>query len=123
MTRSEYGGRHHCGRRHRRTRDLSEGKPFFFEKKQPETLVLKVLAKVERQPEMNKSFCFFFQKKRFLAIDGSRYNLRRMMTQLPAEQIGKVIRHHHLGLLFQPALRIRFQFGGKAGDAACNVAE
>jgi hypothetical protein len=48
-----------------------ERKQFFFEKKNQKTFVYKAFALPQRVRQMDKSFCFFFKKKCFLAVDGS----------------------------------------------------
>ncbi len=50
----------------RSMRQTGESKPFVFAKKNQKTLVHKALALPRRVRQMDKSFCFFFQKKCFL---------------------------------------------------------
>jgi hypothetical protein len=44
-------------------RQTEESKQFFFAKKNQKTLVYKALALPRRVRQMDKSFCFFFQKE------------------------------------------------------------
>jgi len=44
-------------------RQTVESKQFFFAKKNQKTLVYKALALPRRVRQMDKSFCFFFQKE------------------------------------------------------------
>jgi hypothetical protein len=52
-------------------RQTEQSKPFFFAKKNQQTLVYKALALPRRVHQMDKSYCFFFKKKCFLPVDAS----------------------------------------------------
>jgi hypothetical protein len=60
-------------------RQTEESKPFFFAKKNQKTFVYKALALPKRIRQMDKSFCFFFQKEvlsscRCVSLNATRYN-------------------------------------------------